>query len=83
MKTLLISFALYSLPPTAPLGGCPVLHGSHGGGGGQHLPLGCGCCFAAVLFPATAADPEPANSGGKAEVHSSPGHLVEGEEINS
>lgn len=40
--------------------------------------------FAMVLFPATAADPEPANSGGKAEVHNSPGHLVdEGKKINS
>lgn len=44
----------------------------------------CGCWFATVLFPATAADPEPANSVGKAEEHNGPGRLVEGgKEINS
>lgn len=36
-----------------------------------------------MLSPATASDPEPANSGGKGEVHNGSGLLVEeGKEMN-
>lgn len=54
------------------------------GGGRARLPSGLWLLICCMLFLASAADPEPANSRGKAEVHNTPGRLVEeGKEVNS